>query len=124
MESKEKGRYEGIKSEFVKKKLAESSWSNKQDRKYIDELMTVERAITVGPKDFASSIFYKTLERKYKNEYKSILRELDPERYNKLIIEEQEREKRFYESLRKDEEEAKVRERLMHDSWVNEGGKE
>lgn len=112
--------YKGILTRFVRAKISAASWNR---RRYIDDLMLLERFISCGVHGSACSLHFHQLKNRYHREYGQILKELKPDL---LAREEQERisqepEARLFarklETLR-NEKEAKSRK-----SWVEMGGR-
>lgn len=73
-----------MKSQFIKKLIEGTSWKNEARRRYIDDLITLEKFILEGPKGFASGILYGALQEKYKREWEIIYKELKPEQFKRL----------------------------------------
>lgn len=75
-----------IKSNYVKEKIKGLSYS-KKNKKYINDLMKLERSIVEGFKGWAVSLAYHSLKNKYNKDYDLIFKELDPEGYKEWIQE-------------------------------------
>ena len=68
------GKYTEIKSNFVKEKLRKADW--KRDKRYIDDLIDIERYVLGKTFGLATGYKIKILEEKYPKEYKNIYKEL------------------------------------------------
>jgi len=116
--------YREVKSEFIKSLIKGTSWNNKGRRKYINELIALERCILDGPRGFASAMRYHSLKRKYRKEWEAIYRELKPEEFERLMQREREEErKRRQEEERRRRKEQEKMERLKRE-WLEMGGGE
>ena len=113
--------YKNIKSEFIKNKIKETSW---KDREYIDDLIQIENFILRGgPNSMAGGYLYHNLKISYRREWEIIYKELNPKRYTELIQredEEKERERKEDEERMREEEKELERKRK---EWIEKGGK-
>jgi hypothetical protein len=75
--------YLNIKSNYIKKKLTQSSWKN---HKYIDDLVMLENFIMKGVKNFASGMAFSSLHVKYRRDYLAILKELKPDQHTHALL--------------------------------------
>lgn len=114
--------YDEIKSNYIKKKIKGMRW-NEKNRKYINDLMCLERLALGRIGGMADSYYLHNLKDKHKKEYEAILEDLKPgelERIRKRELKEKEKEERehqrFLEQERKEEINAKKR-------WLKMGGK-
>ncbi len=124
MVTKDKKEFYEPKSNFVKTVIKSSSFSNKDDRKKVNDLLVLERFVSEGAKDFQSSIYKKSLERIYSNEYKEIIKELKPEEYKKIQEEEaRQRIERKKSDIEYQKENAE-RENRYKEWWLRKGGNE
>ncbi|MCL5101758.1 MAG: hypothetical protein M1544_00145 [Candidatus Marsarchaeota archaeon] len=121
-EAQKDGKYSSVKSQYIRDKIKESSWS--RDRKYVDDLILLERYIAEGPKGFADALHYSSIKQTYRKEYAELMKEFKPEEFERQLakekksIEESERQSAL---LRKEIEE---RERQLHNEWLEMGGRE
>ena len=108
------------KSEFVKKKIKETSW---KDRKYIEDLIRIERYALGEYGGWTTGYMIVQLKEKYPKEWKIIHQELNPKGYKKTLKEEKEerlKEKREEEKFEKEEAEEEKRDLK---EWKKLGGK-
>ncbi len=110
------GKYTDIKSNFVREKFMNADWD--KDRKFIDELIFLERTITRGVNSLRENLELTFLLINHQSEYNEILRELDPQRFRKYIKQKNREDdiKRREEERQKREEEAE--ERMERDNWI------
>jgi flagellar biosynthesis GTPase FlhF len=116
--------YKEVKSEFIKNLIRQTSYRDVRGRKYIDELITLERFIVDGVHSWGSALHYRNLKEKYRREWEAIYKELKPEEF-KQIIERKEREaeerRREIEEMRRQELEEEMRKKK---EWLEMGGLE
>jgi len=106
------GKYADIKSNFVKEKLRKADW--KKDKKYIDDLIFLEKTFTEGVHSLGENLKLHYFMSTYEKEYNRILKELNPEWYNRSMKEkkkEEERDRKWMKKFVKEEEEEKRREK-------------
>jgi hypothetical protein len=110
-------KYTNIKSKFIKDKIENSKW---EDKNYVDSLIFLENYILgkINLSGGGSRIYYT-----YQEEYKKILKELKPEEFAKLHKEEikkvvQEKQEEAEHKKRKQEEEQRDKK-----DWIKAGGK-
>ncbi|MCK4429578.1 MAG: hypothetical protein KAU95_04325, partial [Candidatus Aenigmarchaeota archaeon] len=108
------------KSKFVKKKIKETSW---KDREYIKDLIMIEQYVLVGNLGLTTGYIVGRLKSKYPKEWKIIHQELNPKEYKKTLKEErEERLKEKGEEEKFEKEEAKEERRDLK-MWKKLGGK-
>lgn len=125
-----RGDYSQIRTDFVRKQLRHTRW---RDRRYIDELMTMERALADGAATAAQARLIFPLFEKHPVEHKVILLELEKDR--PLTREEHDWVKRM---VRLEQNEETIRRRAMaaidrlkereelkrkRRRWLGEGGR-
>ena len=115
-------KYNSVKSEFIKDKIKKTKF---EDRDYIDDLILLEKVIIGKIKNLGWLGHMKLygLQSKYKKEYKTIFKELNPKGYAKELAFEKkeiEKEKREEKEL---EKEMKREEEKERESWMRVGGK-
>lgn len=111
--------YDGVKSEFIKKKIKGRKWSG---RGYIDDLIHLENYIINGPNGFSGAMHFNLLKSENKKQYEAIFKELKPKEFEKYI----ERKKKEEEESRKQHELWEIRngekERRLKEEWIKAGG--
>ncbi|RLI76676.1 hypothetical protein DRP05_12480 [Archaeoglobales archaeon] len=116
--------YREVKSEFIKSLIRNTSWRDEERRKYIDELILLERYILEGVKGYASALHYGSLKQRYREEWEKIYSELKPEEFEELMKrEEEERKRKKLEDDLRRAEEIKEMERRKRE-WLEMGGLE
>jgi len=105
-------------------KIKGTSWENEARRRYIDDLITLEKFILEGHKGFASGMLYSALQKKYKREWKIIFKELKPEQFKRLKEEERLRKEEFQKKMEGLRKEQKEREEHLKREWLEMGGTE
>ncbi len=106
------------KSKFLKEVIKKSDFNSEQDRERISDLVFLERGITEGIHDMASSIYFKSVKDINTSGYKEILKELDPEKYKKFIREEelnQKKSEEAHEEYKKFKREQEKKEKIWWD---------
>ncbi|MBS3093965.1 hypothetical protein J4456_05290 [Candidatus Pacearchaeota archaeon] len=115
------GKYTNIKSNFLKEKIKNINWKNKDEREKIDGLIFVENIILGKERlSWASSFKWNAL--KNTKELKTIYRELKPEEFAQIKkdeVKEAAEEKRKESKL---EEEERLEEERDRKDWVKAGG--
>ncbi|MBU0532553.1 hypothetical protein KKB18_01770 [bacterium] len=108
-----------VKSDYLRKKFKNKSFSKKKDRQYIDDLTFLEERITQGVHGFVSGWKFANLRNEYETEYQEMLKELDPKQYKIHMkeIEKQKKERKSEEQLQKNELKKKK------EWWFKMGGK-
>ncbi|MCK4429614.1 MAG: hypothetical protein KAU95_04510 [Candidatus Aenigmarchaeota archaeon] len=108
------------KSKFVKKKIKETSW---KDREYIEDLLFLEKAVIGGVDSWMGNWRLAGVKSEYRKEYNAIFEELDPEGFKKYAkkkrrekVKDEKEEKKF----EKEEAEEEKRDLKM---WKKMGGK-
>ena len=89
-----------------------------KDKDSIDELIFLERTITIGIKSLRENVELTFLLINYQKEYNEIFKELDPKGFKKYIYQKnkEDKEEREEKEWQKREEEAE--ERMERDNWV------
>ena len=78
--------YDEVKSEFIKERISERQFELDGHRKYINDLIFLERVILDEIKmNQCSGLKYKQVKNSYEEEYLKILEELDEEKYKKKL---------------------------------------
>ncbi len=115
--------YGTAKSNFVKDLIRASSFSDDEQRAYIDELLTLERFILDGVSGYASGMHFLQLKDRYGLEWLRIYEELKPDELKEMRRkEEQEKEERKHEEAVRKEEERRWEE-CSRQEWISLGGK-
>jgi|SRR5208337_5394014 len=98
--------YSTAKSNFVKDLIRASSFSDVEQRAYIDELLRLERFILKGVHGYAAGMLYDQLKHRYPQEWSKIYEELKPDEFRETRRkEEREKEERKHkEAVRKEDE--------------------
>ena len=76
-------KYNQIKSKFIKEKIKNASFENKE---YIDNLIFLEKSITEGIGGWAGNMKLFGLKSTYEKEYKELLKELDPKELSHIHL--------------------------------------
>jgi len=112
--------YKKIKSEFIRKKLKETSW---KDREYIGHLMAIERAIIHGLGGWMDHYMYNIRKQSYRKEWEAIYKELKPKEFRNLL----KQESREKEKEKKEEKKSRKRENKEYtkakEEWKKMGGR-
>lgn len=111
-------KYTQIKSEFIKKKLSETPWEN---RKYIEDLMFLERAILNNFENLGviGSMSLANLRRKNEKEFLEICNELDPKGYKDIRKQEQKEKNKNEKQKNKEKKELEK----IKENWIKAGGR-
>ncbi len=115
-----------IKTTYIKNKIKERNFNSETDRKYIEDLMYIERKLSMDASrwGYAGAMVLGFKKDEYTKEYNSIYKELNPKGFKKYVKVEQERKKErneFSEKMRKEEVEELKEFKKM---WKESGGKE
>jgi len=112
-----------IKTKYVRDKVKGKSFRNRDDREYIELLITLEHFIIEGPKHMAEGMAWGNYQRQYKEECEAIKDELYPGWRRK----EAQHKRREREKQRKEDEEVekiiKKQDASFKKSWIEAGGK-
>ena len=112
--------YKDIKSNYAKNKLKGLPWGK---RKYIDDLITLERWIVGEIGNWATAMRVHGLKSKYEIDYLEILKELRPERFEEIIKKKLDWGKKSASNMEKKwVDEKKIEDRLIEE-WLEMGGK-
>ncbi len=112
--------YKNIKSEYIKNKIKETSW---EKRDYIDDLIKIERRALGEFSGSGTGYIVKQLESDYPKEWEIIWKEINPERYAKMV----EEEKEWQDEKRRREEEEELKRRKEEEEkrkeWIEMEGR-
>ncbi len=89
------------KSKYIKSKVKGKNFYDEKYRKYIEDLAFIEWTICNGITGFAHAMRFGSLKTKYRKEYFELLKEIDPNQYKKVLINEK------LEKIRKEKEQIK-----------------
>ena len=113
-----------MKSKFIKRLIKDTSWKNEARRRYINDLIELERFILIGPKSFAEGMYYAALKNKYKKEWEIIYKELKPEQFSRLKEEKKLMEEEYQREMKKLRKELNKWEKRLKREWLEMGGTE
>lgn len=110
-------KYSQVASPYLKSMISQTSWDN---HVLIDDLIKLEEYLRKGwPSTYIGSLHYASLKYNHHNHYLNLLKEIDIEKYNQVMID-MEREKKISEEnsvkISKESEENR-------NDWVIAGGK-
>ena len=114
-----------IKTNYIKNKIKERNFNSGTDRKYIEDLMYIERLLWKHPREwgYAGAMELGFKRNEYPDEYDAIDKELDPKNHEKRIESDKKRKKindDFSEKMRKQEVKELEEFKKM---WLESGGK-
>ncbi|HOI76219.1 MAG TPA: hypothetical protein PLI06_01215 [Methanofastidiosum sp.] len=110
-----------IKTRYVRNKLKELEY-NEENKQYIQDLMFIERVISGERINYISGMSYESKKSQYKEEFKEIYTELDPEGYKKYLEDEEQRRRKLEESKKEWEQKMEEEEELSKKSWEEVSG--
>ena len=115
-----KGRYyTGVRSDYIRKLIRQTSWTDEKRRQYVDDLITLEGCILHPPSEGYGVNGYYKLRIKYRKEFKIIYKELRPKQLKERLKEDKQIEKDYKVAMGNLEQgEQKIR-----NSWIKAGGK-
>jgi hypothetical protein len=116
--------YAAVKSEFVKNLIRGASWKDRAHRKYVDDLIEIERYVLKGPSGFADALHEGMLKAKYNQEYMTIFKELKPEQYEQFIKADKQKQKKIKEESERLAKELRTLEKRLKKEWLAMGGTE
>jgi hypothetical protein len=108
-------KYAEIKSEFIKRKIRETSWI---EHEKIDELICLFKYIRQPPMQYNSGWHFSYLKSHYEEEYLELLHEFSSEAYQSALEEFEKKKKKNSER----EELAKKEETKLKQEWLKAGG--
>lgn len=114
--------YGSVKSEFTKNLIRSASWRDNARRKYIDDLIEIERYVLEGPKGFGDAMRAHMIKEQYRGEYNTIFKELKPREYEQYLRDQERRREELElesERLRKQKEAESKR---LRKEWLEIGG--
>jgi len=114
-------KYSDTRSDFVRKKIKETVFDK---RDYIDDLLFLEKSITVGISGWAGNMKLSGLKKQYSEEYAAIYQELDLDGWKEFL--ETENQRKLEAKVRRAEEKKRERKRLeqIKQEWLDAGGRE
>ena len=112
--------YKDIKSNYMKNKIKGLPW---EKRKYIDDLITLERWIVGEVGNWATAMKVHGLKSKYEIDYLEILKELKPERFEKVIKKKLDWGEKSASNMEKKSVDEKKKEDRLIKEWIEMGGK-
>lgn len=108
--------FKNIKTSYVRNKLKGLEY-NEENKKYIQDLMFIERVISGEKINYIAGMSYESKKREYSSEFKEIFTELDPEGYKKYLQELEQRKIEREESEKQRVIQDKLEEDLSKKSW-------
>lgn len=109
-------KYTEIQSEYIKKKIQETSWL---EHEKIDELICLYKYIRRPPTQFNSGMHFNYLKNHYEEEYFELIREFSEAAYQLAIEEKVNKKKKSIELA----EMASKKETQLKQEWIKSGGK-
>ena len=116
--------YAAAKSTLVKNLIRGANWNDKVRRKYVDDLIRIERYVLTGPTGFADALYAGVLKAKYSRESMIIFRELKPKDYERIMKEAERERKKSREEAERLTKELKIEEDHLKKEWLEMGGTE
>ncbi len=112
-----------VKSKFVRNLIRGRRFSDRRQRKYIEDLILLERFIASGIHGMWAGQVYNTLKTKYRKEWEAVYKELKPKEFVKELARERQEERwRKSEAAKEKKKEGKEREAWKR-HWLRFGGK-
>ena len=105
-----------IKTRYVRNKLKGLEY-NDENKKYIQDLMFIEKVILGRKLNYISAMHYESKKREYADEFKEIYTELDPESYKKYLENEEQRMKEREKREKEWAQKMKREEELSQKTW-------
>jgi len=115
--------FNNIKTEYVRNKLKRLEY-NEESKKYIQDLMFIERVISGERIGYIAGMSYESKKREYQTEFKEIYKELDSEGYKKYLEDLEKRDRNLEESRKKRVVQEELEEKLSRKSWREVSGSE
>ncbi|HOC78171.1 MAG TPA: hypothetical protein PKO31_05725 [Methanofastidiosum sp.] len=108
--------FKNIKTGYVRNKLKGFDY-NDENKQYIQDLMFLERVISGQRINYIAGMSYESKKKKYKEEFKEIYTELNPEGYKKYLEDEEKIRIKSEKSRKEWEQTMKEEEELSKKSW-------
>jgi len=113
-----------IESEYIKNKIKGQSFRSTKLKRYIDDLIFLEKSITKGiPCQWSVSYKLHVLKSEYQTEYEELLKELKPKEYKKYIKKKELERLQNEKEHKRWNEEKKRRLKREKQWWLSIGGK-
>ena len=112
--------YDGIKSEFIRKKIKGRKW---QSRGYINNLIRLEDFLLNGSRGFAGAMHYNLLRSEHEKQHEAIFKELKPKEFEGWIGRKKKEEAKDRKQREIWERRDGEKERRQKEEWIKAGGK-
>ncbi len=97
--------YDEVKSEFISERIAERQFELDSHRKYIADLVYLERVILDEIQlGYPSGMKYNSIKNEHETEYMKILEELDPEKYKEEKKKQEQKQPAYKRTIKQNKE--------------------